>query len=63
MVPMKLRDWIDESKIDWNMLSANPNAICLLEQNKDKIDWCFLSCNSNAIHLLEQNIWNMFGKQ
>jgi hypothetical protein len=48
--------------INWNGLSANPNAIHLLEQNLDKVEWKFLSCNSNAIHLLEQNMdkikWN-----
>ena len=42
-------------KIDWYLLSRNPNAIHLLEQNKDKIVWSHLSLNPNAIHLLEQN--------
>ena len=37
------------------MLSYNPNAIHLLEQNPDEIDWDNLSSNPNAIHLLEQN--------
>ena len=37
------------------MLSKNPNAIQLLEQNLDKINWSKLSMNPNAIHLLEQN--------
>ena len=41
------------------MLSRNPKAIHLLEQNKDKIDWFGLSANPAAIHLiskaLEQN--------
>ena len=41
---------------DWPMLSQNPNAIHLLEQNIDKIDWGMLSSNPNAIHLLEQNL-------
>ena len=36
-------------------MSENPNAIHLLEQNKDKINWDKLSENPNAIHLLEQN--------
>jgi hypothetical protein len=36
-------------------LSANPNAIHLLEQNPEKINWYLLSSNPNAIHLLEQN--------
>jgi len=50
---MKLLDWIDVNNLSWGYLSANPNAIHLLEQNMDKIDWVFLSKNSNAIHLLE----------
>jgi hypothetical protein len=24
-IPLKLRDWIDEDKIDWILLSANPS--------------------------------------
>jgi hypothetical protein len=42
-------------KLDWEILSSNPNAIHLLGKNPDKIDWSFLSSNPNAIHLLEQN--------
>jgi len=34
----KLLDWIDESKINWEYLSLNTNAIELLEANQDKID-------------------------
>ncbi len=52
----KLRDWIDVDKLNLNCLSANQNAIHLLEQNPDKIDWKTLSANPNAIHLLEQNL-------
>jgi predicted Ser/Thr protein kinase len=43
-------------------LSANINAIHLLEKNIDKIDWDYLSGNFNAIHILEKNMdkinWN-----
>jgi hypothetical protein len=35
---MKLLDWIDKNKINWNYLSINPNAVQLLKANKDKID-------------------------
>jgi hypothetical protein len=54
----KLRDWIDNNKLNWNLLSFNPYAISLLEKNIDKINWYGLSGNSNpnAIHLLQQNI-------
>ena len=52
----KLRDWITIEKLSWNYLSANPNAIHILEQNIDKIDWFRISLNPNAIHLLEQNM-------
>ena len=34
---MKLRDWIDYDKLNWKILSLNPNAIELLEKNKDNI--------------------------
>ena len=52
----KILDWVLLDKIDWKVLSRNPNAIHLLEQNMDKINWWYLSKNPNAIHLLEQNI-------
>ena len=48
--------WIQVDKINWNMLSENPNAIHLLENNLDKINWIHLSLNPNAIHLLENNL-------
>ena len=37
-------------------LSANPNAIHILEQNLDEINWQNLSSNPNAITILEQNL-------
>jgi len=51
----KLRDWIDKDKLDWGMLSFNPKAIQLLEENQDKINWDNLSMNENAINLLKEN--------
>ncbi len=51
----KLREGIDIDKINWQMLSKNPNAIGLLESNTDKIDWSLLSLNPNAISLLKDN--------
>ena len=51
----KLRNWIDIDKLDWSKLSLNPNAIQLLEKNKEKIHWDYLSKNPNAIYLLEEN--------
>ena len=47
----KLRDWVDKEKLCWETLSANPNAIDLLEKNKNKINWSSLSANPNAIQL------------
>ena len=44
-----LLDWIDVHKINWSLLSSNPNAMTLLEQNQDKINWTSLSSNPNAI--------------
>ena len=52
---MTLLDWIDKEKLYWYYLSANPNAIYLLEQNKNKINWVCLTTNPDARHLLEQN--------
>ena len=36
-------------------MSQNPNAIHLLEKNKEMINWNNLSKITNAIHLLEKN--------
>ena len=44
---------IDPKYLDWEMLSANPSAVTMLEQNKDKIVWYWLSQNPEAIHLLK----------
>jgi hypothetical protein len=38
-------------KVHWNNLSANPNAIYLLEKNIDKIDWFWISSNSSIFEL------------
>jgi hypothetical protein len=45
----KLRPWVNVDKLNWTVLSANPNAISLLERNPEKIDWTGLSGNPNAI--------------
>ena len=50
-----LLDWIDIEWLSWDILSANPNAINLLENNLDKIDWNYLSVNPNAMDLFENN--------
>ncbi len=44
-----------EYKLDWSLLSGNPSAMPILEQNQDKIVWSVLSSNPAAIHLLLQN--------
>ncbi len=51
---LKLRDWIDINKLNWEHLSINPNAIELLKENQDKINWDYLSENPNAIELLKK---------
>ena len=59
--------YIIDSRVHWEHLSANPNAIHILEQNLDKIDWFYLSENPNAIHILEQNLekvdWTMLSSR
>ena len=47
----KLLDWISEDKLNWNMLSANPNAIQLLEKHPEKINWKRLSKNPDIFKL------------
>jgi hypothetical protein len=63
---MKLRDWIDSSKLNWCLLSGNKNAIELLKENPDKIVWSFLSENHNAIEILKDNpdkiVWMYFSE-
>jgi hypothetical protein len=54
-IKYKLKDWIPVKKLDWEMLSENPNAIDLLKDNLNKIDWELLSLNPNAIDLLKAN--------
>ena len=50
------------NKIRWLFLSANSNAIKILEANQGKIVWGALSNNPKAIRLLEANqdkiVWN-----
>jgi len=55
----KFNKIIIEQKINWKYLSANTNAIHLLEKNIDKINWRYLSRNKNAIHLYS-NLPNLF---
>ena len=47
--------FIQINKLDWMILSSNPNAIQLLGQNPDKINWTYLSINPAAIELLKEN--------
>ena len=51
---MRLKPWIDKSKVDFEWLSDNPNAVSLLEEpdNWFDINWNMLSGNPNAFHLL-----------
>ena len=50
----KLKEGINIDKINWNMLSKNPNAIYLLKANPDKINWKILSRNYNAVNFLQR---------
>jgi hypothetical protein len=52
----ELDSMICNDKISWSLLSENPNAISLLEQNRNRINWYNLSANPSAISLLEQNL-------
>lgn len=39
----------------WTNLSANPEAIEILEENVDKIDWYYIPKNPAALHLIKGN--------
>ena len=39
-------------RVDWNMLSENPNAIHILAENLHKVDWYDLSCNPNVLQII-----------
>ena len=59
----KLKDWVDTSKLPWEKLVLNQNAIPMIEQNLDKLDrecWRGLSKNPYAIHILEKNLAKVF---
>ena len=49
--------------IDWYMLSKNPNAIHLLEQNIDKIDWDNLSENPNIFEIDKKQLKSDIAEQ
>jgi hypothetical protein len=51
---MKLRHWVDSSKLNYKILSLNKNAIDFLKENPKKIDWNTLSKNPEAIELLKK---------
>lgn len=57
---MKLRDWIDISKLNWDCLSENPNAIDLIKENQDKINFKYLSKNPSIFTYDYQKIKNNF---
>jgi len=42
------------SKINWDILSENPNGLELLNENRDKINWYSLSRNPNGISILKE---------
>ena len=44
------------NEIDWCLLSANPNALSILEKYPDQIQWLFASSNPCIFPLLEQNL-------
>lgn len=52
MIPYKLKDWIDKSKLDWSNLTLNDLAFSLLDENKDKIDIWLLGSNPNSYLLI-----------
>ncbi len=54
MLRLRFPHWFDQSRR--HLLSLNPNAIRLLEENPKWIDWELLCLNPNAIHLIENTL-------
>ncbi len=44
------------NKVNWFMLSFNPDACDIIENNQDKINWSNLSKNKNAVYILKNNL-------
>jgi hypothetical protein len=53
---LKLRNWVNIQKLNWNYLCKNPNAIELLKINKDKINWDYLCKNTNLFVIYFINV-------
>ena len=52
---LKLANWIKQEQLQWDGLSANPNAIHILEKNIDKIDFKRLSLNKFTFETTRMN--------
>ncbi len=59
----ELKEYLSKNNVDWYRLSANPNAIKILEENYKNICWEYLSSNPNAIHILEKNLHKICWKK
>ena len=46
------------NKVDWKLLSKNPNAMSILENNLDKINWDIL-CLNPSLFIETYNIKNI----
>ena len=46
---LKLHDWININKINWDLLFVSENT---LKNNQNNIDWEFIFVNKNKINLL-----------
>ena len=51
-LPMKLHDWIDEHKLNWYVLSCNPNAMELLKANPDKVYITIFLVSLISLHMI-----------
>ena len=55
MLPDSSQDEAANS-MNLNNFNSNPNAINILQENKNKIQWLILSGNPNAVELIEENL-------
>ena len=51
----ELLDWINIEDLNFEILSANSNAIELLKENQDKVKWSWLSSNPSIFKKIYNN--------
>ena len=51
-ITYELHEWVNVDKVNWDILSCNPNAIHILEKNLDKVE-CVMKQIFSRISILQ----------